>query len=423
MFHKIRNFRSILSRLLNFRYYYSMDLIGVLTLTFFLKTPIGRFIFFLLGAILVLGPSNLTAAKIIYLVVLVFARFLSLGHIKNILDKGEYLSKIRILEVALLLSFSFPFLISILSGNSLLFTFRSLLPILLTFLSLPVIFDAAYSSPKNSISFIILVCGIISAVSVWFVWSQNRGLNDFSTSRFAFDADWVAFLAYIIALAEKHESTRMIMLSWLAKITIPVFLILSFSRTNIVLLLFITIFSILSSKIALRTIVVNFLIIASSVFILINFFRINQNYVFVSRITRTWQMLREGGLSNSGLGADLSITYRRQQAEFAKSLWHNNLISGTGTLPQGLSFDTIWGTIAQFGILGLIILLLTLSLFFVKSLFMLTSGRQIIIPFFVLMIPATAIYNWPANKSFWLALSCYLAISLKVSCRNQLVYK
>ena len=67
-----------------------MNLALILILSCFIRTPVGRLIFYTFGAVAVLGPTNLTPAKIVYVVILVVCRIIALKKVAKDGLEEEY---------------------------------------------------------------------------------------------------------------------------------------------------------------------------------------------------------------------------------------------------------------------------------------------------------------------------------------------
>ena len=375
-------------------------------------SPIGRIIFFALGAILCLGPPNLTPAKFLYIAGLVLLSLRSLIQLSLIdsryRDKAEQIINIiRLCALLLLLNLT----VSVVQGFTLLEILRSDIAILIFLLGVPIYVWSGSKLRFSKLADLVVLLGIFSAISFWYTWSQGHGLNNFGSDRIALSSEWTSFLGLAICLNSKSRNKIRFLFYSISIVTISLLMLLSLTRTNILLVLWIILVSlILNSNRTinlLRVIAVSFTGIVFLKFYLPDFF---SNTAFISRIQYSWQKYRIGGLSESGIGADQSVLMRHQQTQVAIQIFENNLFFGCGQLPRQQIFDTFAGSVAKFGIIGLT--LFFLIFFFLHKILVRQNQttRYVFLSLGSALFPASLIYNWPDGRSIWLALGLCLAL-------------
>lgn len=385
-----------------------MNLALILILSCFIRTPTGRLIFYAFGAIAVLGPTNLTPAKIVYVVIIILCRIIAIKKVSRDGLEEEYRKVLGGTPVLLLTLILFLLIISVFLNNDIVYILRALLPLFLFYLVLPILYQSGLDITESKFNLIVISLGNISAISVFFVWSQRHGLLDFGLERFALDADWLAFLGLIFCLNSPKSYSKIVHFYLiLSAILIPSFLILSLTRSNIVFVLSIFVASFLAKPRNGK----NRLLILSSMSIVSWLIYVSskefKSEALYRRIVGTWNALLSHGTTSAGLGSDLSIRYRRSQAELARKTFLESPLFGTGVLPPNQSFDTIWGAVLQFGIIGSIICIWLLISTLPKFGNHFMKNFSLNLSFLILMIAASFIYNWTSNKSFWIALSIY----------------
>ena len=391
-----------------------MDLVLILILGFFNRTPVGRLTLYTFGAVVVLGPTSLTPAKIIYVLLIIRCRNIAIKEIsKDGLEKN-YRGALAGVPALLLSLILFLLIISVLLDNDIIYILRNLLPFLLFYLVLPIMYQSGLEISESKFNLIVISLGNISAISVFFVWSQRHGLLNFGLERFALDADWLAFLGLIVCLSSpKSDSKKFQLYIALSTIVIPLFLILSLTRSNIIIVLLIFGVSFCARPKNGRK---RFLILPSMFIISLLIYvssKIFKSEALSRRIFGTWNAFISGGTTSAGIGSDFSIIHRRSQAQVARETFLDSPLFGTGVLPPNQSFDTIWGSVMQFGVIGSVICICLLLSILPKFGRHFMQNLSFNISFPILIIATSFIYNWTANKSFWIALSIYFAKVIK----------
>lgn len=388
-----------------------MDLAVILLLCLNLRSDKGRFIFYFAGALTCLGPADITVAKIAYLIILTVITTLQFRKIREDGQLSDYFAKTSKIINCLFIFLVYEFSISFLLDISLISILRSYLPYILFLFSLPIMYKCKDSFSESFITVSVLTFANLSAFSVWFLWSQRHGLHIFPIERIGLDAEWIAFFGFIYALRFQTDTKSLSVLNLVSLIGIPTFLILSLSRTNLIFIFAIIIshFLLFRRNFLVTSFYMSVFLVSSIV--ISRFLPGDVVSKTVDRFSSTFQLFQIGGLSEQGLGMDLSIYLRRQQTQFAKDHFIENWLIGSGTLPEGQSFDTIWGSLMQYGTIGSILFLVLISAICWQLVSNDSIFRKHFLIYFFLLVPASVIYNWPSNKSFWLANSLLFALS------------
>ena len=390
------------------------SLILLLILTPLLFSKFGQFAYFFAGAIAVFGSSDIDFSKILYFFVI---STLALKAIVEIVVKNRVDFEIRLLKNSMLVSLIFIFYCAFIgyqNQNSTLEIARAMIPFALYFFGLPLAIVSGYSVSFNRLRNLFISLGVIASFAVWFKWSQLRGVNSFGLTRIGLDADWMVFLSFIIILNTRQKEKFQNLYDWISGLLITSFMFLSLTRTNIVLLIFIILISGFFSKNLVRY---SLNVVSTAIATLIGIFtllKFQQNTSRISsRLTSSFGRLKLG-LSSDGIGGDSSIILRENQKNFSLEIFSNNSMFGVGILPRNVTLDTFFASIAQFGVIGMGIFGSLLYLHFkltfkpTKNYLDSASGLKIL---FIMMIPSSFIYNWPANKSVWLALVGLVALN------------
>jgi len=392
-----------------------MDLVVILLLCLNLRSDLGRFIFYFAGALTCLGPTNVTTAKILYLSVLTLIAIMQYRKIREAGLLSDYFTKTSKITNCLFVFLFYEIFVSLLQKISVLTIFRSYLTFILFLLSLPIMYKCKDSLSKNFTTVSVLTLSNLSAFSVWFLWSQRHGLNNFPIERIGFDAEWIAFFGFIYALIYQADGRLLLFLKLFSLISIPFFLIFSLTRTNLIIILTIIFLNLVLFRRNLFVISFNMSILFVSSIIVVRLLPDDVLSKTFDRFFGTFRLFQIGGLSEQGLGSDLSVSRRREQTQFAKDQFAKNWLLGTKTQPEGQSLDTIWGSIMQFGAIGSILFLVLLSLICWQLVAKRSLFRKQFLIYFLLLVPASMIYNWPSNKGFWLANSLLYALSCRKS--------
>jgi hypothetical protein len=299
-------------------------------------------------------------------------------------------------------------------GNDLLSLIRTLFPFILVLEGIPIATLAGMRTRINRALIVTIILGFLSAVSVWYTWSQNHGLTTFRSNKFALGAGWLVFLAIILAMQNDLQIRFGKIIKIFFVLSSSLLLFFTLTRTNIILLVFIFVlnffFAQKKSLILVNALLSSIILIA---FFKFNLFGINSNTSVTTRLFRSLSLFKNGGLSANGLGADQSILERFAQGREALQLWNSSRLTGIVVLPPYQIFDTIFGTVAQYGLFGLVFLMTGLIQLFTsckKLMLGRTTKSYEIHVFLMLSIPATFIYDWPADKSFWLAFDVLIFI-------------
>lgn len=395
---------------------------AIYPLSLFVRTPIGRLSFVVLGAIIVLGPSEINFAKIFYFVILAVCAFYDFIAIlkQSIPEKSRRLLNLTFLTFSLLLS---TYIGASFANLSLTTFLRGNIQVIIFLLGIPVVLNCAKRISTERVEFLILLFGLLSAFSVWYYWSQKHGAYSFSTARFALDADYLAFLGYCVALSSIFRNRFYRYIKFLSVILIPVFLFLSLSRTNYVFVLWILFWSILANRLKSKWLFFAPMIFLTFLYsgIFLDFVRkIENNAAIYNRFLKPIIHFNLRSYLYSDSRTDASLVMRHEQGKIAIQIFEKNIIFGQGSLRIGEYIDHFYGAFAILGISGMSIvtLLLIKILNFPIWHYLPTNERRAIAIFFSTLIPATLIYNWTSNKGFWLALLCLIAVQESKNFRN-----
>lgn len=359
-----------------------------------------------------LGPANLTPSKFLYFAGLVVLSFHSLAQLKGVQIKPDY-KFIQIKKIArwILYLLALNATVSLVKGFSPIAILRNQIAILIFVCGFPIYIWCGSKIRTEHIMDLAVIVGNFSAFAFWYLWSQGHGLNTFSTERIALSSEWTAFLGLAICLNSKTASKARKVFYFASTLIVCLFMLLSLTRTNILLILWIICVSLITGSNRISNAMrLGISTVLGIIFLKLFIPGLFSNAAFVGRILNSWQKYKIGGLGTSGIGADQSVLMRHQQTAIANDIFMNNLFFGCGQLPSGQIFDTILGSIAKFGIVGLVIFLsIYLRIF---RLFIRRGAwkSSFYLPFGSALIPASLIYNWPDGRGIWLALGLALTI-------------
>ncbi len=391
-----------------------MTLAALIILTYFGRYPLGRLVYFSLGAILSLGPAELTTSKVYYVCVLVLFSLLSVKNLsRGTAIPGETSRRVMKISITLIVLLLMNFFSSYLNNFTPIEILRGQTALLIFLFGIPIAIWSGRDLYTETILDYAIALGVFSAFAFWYVWSQNRGLLVFQNSRIALASEWTAFLCLAITFTASRLNLFRSLTYSVSSLGVGILILASLTRTNILLSLWILFVSI-GSKSGRFFSMLKIVSLASVGFFLLSFATpgLLSSAAFVKRIDESWTRFLSGGFSSSGLGSDGSLVMRRAQAKLANELFNENPIFGSGQLPIGETFDTIVASIAQYGIIGMFLISVVLYQLFR----VVTAPRNKLtffaIPFFSALIPASLIYNWIGGRSIWISLIIVLAISL-----------
>ena len=408
-----------------------MTLISIFIVIFAvnIRSPLARIFTFFIGALLVLGPSEITLQKISYFTLVAISSVIS---VFKIVGKRDYPNLKTLtnamLEIGLWISIFITYLsvVSLVNGNSWHDTSRTLFPLVLTIMGLPIVLEGAIVIPRIIILRFIVFFGLVSSFFVWFLWSQRRGLYTFGFERLGFDSEWPAFFAIAIFIGLRFKILKYRILDFTCLVVISSLLFLTLTRTNIVILAFLLLLGTIFNRFRKRVFVyltslmfLFYLVIANNLFGLVS------NNIFYSRIVRSFSLVVNGGFGTTGIGGEATLQLRDTQAQRALDLWDQDIYFGTGILPVGATFDTSYASLAQFGIVGLVVFIVFISrlswCFYKFS--SNNSSRTVTFLFLASLLLSTFMYNWPMNKSVWMTFPLVLmfVISEKRNSTNEAI--
>ncbi len=379
------------------------------------------------GAVLSLGPAQITTEKIFYLFGIVIGLGLSLtnlylnSHLN--FDAQKLRSLCSILIYAILL-YIFNFLTAMYGNFDFITIFRQLMPIFIFIAGFFIMIECGIFLSTKKILINILVLGVFSAMATFIKWSQLYGALKFNFEDIGFGGDFNGLLALIVLLSTYKSNFRYFRkILWMFLIvTIVLFFSLSFSRTYLVLMPLILLFSTLvnsENRIKRTQLVAIYAFMSFLILQLVLLVSgLGNSSTFLNRYVKSLDLLSIGGLGLNGLGSDPSIVMRKRQGQDALIQWHEHIFFGTGILSPDLTFDHIFATLASNGLIG--ITLLSMLLIKLLSLSMKWKNknilsRRIIIQYMLLLVSYSFIGNWPTNKSAWMALLFILGLLVSES--------
>jgi hypothetical protein len=120
--------------------------------------------------------------------------------------------------------------------------------------------------------------------------------------------------------------------------------------------------------------------------------------------------------------SDQSLQIRQYQGAYLKEIWESNKITGVGVLnivnsPILVSSDNFYASLATFGLLGTLFLLISLLGLLVNlTKILLNAGHNPIslISYLFTVLISTSIYNWPQDKGLWLGLLSLVAFEISI---------
>ncbi len=398
-------------------------------LAFFIRKPVGKSSFYFVGALLVLGPEQITFQKLIYLTLIFVIALNSAFNVK----KNKYLhSNLEIIRSAfgvfnwLALLIFYLTSISFSQGNSLTDTARSLFPLILALIGFPLILDVGLNIGKEKLLRFTVYIGVLSSLFVWYFWTNRRGFQNFNIERIGLDAEWLGFLALIVLIIQTEKIIRIKAFDFIAMGLIIGLLVLTLTRTNLLIVLYILFSGLLltGSKLKMVGSIAAYIFLIAAI-VQSNLLGLAFSNAFFYRITRSLQLFRFEGLSSSGIGGEGTLQLRSEQTEQARQVWGDNLIFGTGILPKNQIFDTFMATPAQFGIIGILIFTM-FSYKFMKVFFHFagkSSLKKVGYIYFTGLFFSSFIYNWPLNKSVWISSSLLMILAInQFSKSNEIFY-
>jgi hypothetical protein len=388
--------------------------LAIFPLTMLILRSKGRFIFLILGALIVLGPTEINFSKIYYFIVLILC---SVHDAIQILTNGtsDQRRKLTTISFLILLLLTSTLIGSVLNNSSLTLYLRGNIHFFIFLFGLPISLNSGIKSDFSSITNFILLVGIFSSFSVWYYWSQKHRAYSFSSERIALDADYLAFLGYAYGIAIQSRSRIHKILRFFALSLIPIFLFLSLSRTNFVFLIWLTFLSFLWNRrkisILSKSLLLIFVLQILGVIASLES-KISNNSAIQSRIIGTFTNFNIDSYINSKAKTDESLLLREAHGESALNTFKHNLFFGRGSLGAGDYIDHFFGAFAILGVVGFVILCcIIINLINIKGLKNLGwELRRFYLLFYSTILPASLIYNWTANKAFWLSLLCVCAL-------------
>jgi len=326
-----------------------------IVLYFMVRSAVVRFLFVVVGGLLVLGSSgDLSANKIVYAGLLVLCAAVSIGRL--ILSPPSYAHHFKPLlwfGLALLAIIGLSYLAS--PADSDLGTFgRQAIFYLLIVLGPVIGLDAGRDIPPRMTYPLVGILGVVAAVGFAFDWLDRRGVTALSSGRFILSSLLLPAFAFALSLVMVfHATTRLSRLVWLIPIVgIPIAMLVTGTRTN--LIVFAAVFAVLGLQRRMRVPPLKMLgllvvggVLAGLVFPLVASVAISDPDFLQRRIQASLTVLNGEG------GADQSYAIRQNAYVVATDLIDQSPVFGMGlgyTIP--ITLDTPLLTIVRLGWLG-----------------------------------------------------------------------
>lgn len=326
-----------------------------IVLYFMVRSAVVRFLFVVVGGLLVLGSSgDLSANKIVYAGLLVLCAAISVGRL--IASPPSYAHHFRSLiwvGLALLGIVSLSFLAS--PAGSDLGTFgRQAIFYLLIVLGPVIGLDAGRDIPPRITYPLVGVLGLVAAIGFAFDWLERRGVTALSTGRFILSSLMLPSFAFALALVMVfHAQKRLARILWLVPVVgIPIAMLVTGTRTN--LIVFAAVFAVLGLQRSMRVppgkmlgLLVIGGVVGGLLFPLVASVAIADPDFLQSRIRASLTVLSGEG------GADQSYAIRQNAYVVATDLIDSSPVFGMGlgyTIP--ITLDTPLLTVVRLGWLG-----------------------------------------------------------------------
>ncbi|MFT7709700.1 O-antigen ligase family protein [Clavibacter tessellarius] len=326
-----------------------------IVLFFIVRNSVVRFLFVVVGGLLVLGSSgDLSANKIVYAGLLVLCAAVSIGRL--ILSPPTYARHFKSLiwfGLALLAIIALSYLAS--PAGSDLGTFgRQAIFYLLIVLGPAIGLDAGRDIPPRMTYPLVGVLGVVAAVGFAFDWLDRRGVTALSSGRFILSSLLLPAFAFSLSLVMVFLSERRLArVLWLIPIVgIPIAMLVTGTRTN--LIVFAAIFAVLGVQRRMRVPPLKMLgllvvagVVAGFVFPIVASVAVSDPDFLQRRIQASLTVLNGDG------SADQSYAIRQNAYAIATALVDQSPVFGMGlgyTIP--ITLDTPLLTIVRLGWLG-----------------------------------------------------------------------
>jgi len=324
-------------------------------LYFIVRNSVIRFLFVVVGGLVVLGSSSdLSANKIVYAGLLILCAAVSIGRL--ILSPPSYAHHFKPLiwfGLALLAILALSYLASPAGAD--LGTFgRQAIFYLLIVLGPVIGLDAGRDIPPRLTYPLVGVLGLVAAVGFAFDWLERRGVTALSSGRFILSSLLLPAFAFSLALVMVfHAEKRLARVLWLVPVVgIPIAMLVTGTRTN--LIVFAAIFAVLGARRRMRVPAPKMLalvliggILGGLIFPLVASVAIADPDFIQKRIQASLTVLNGDGV------ADQSYAIRQNAYVVATDLIDSSPVFGMGlgyTIP--ITLDTPLLTVVRLGWLG-----------------------------------------------------------------------
>jgi hypothetical protein len=329
--------------------------VAPIVLYFIVRKAVVRFLFVVVGGLLVLGSSgDLSANKIVYAGLLVLCAGVSV--VRLITSPPSYAHHFKSLVwvgLALLAIIGLSYLAS--PAGSDLGTFgRQAIFYLLIVLGPVIGLDAGRDIAPRVTYPLVGVLGLIAGVGFAFDWLDRRGVTALSSGRFILSSLVLPALAFSLALVMVfHAQKRLARLLWLVPVVgIPIAMLVTGTRTN--LIVFAAVFAVLGLHRSMRVPPQKMLgllvvggVVGGLVFPIVASFAVADPEFLQSRLRAALTVLNGEG------GADQSYAIRQNAYIVATDLMDRSPVFGMGlgyTIP--ITLDTPLLTVVRLGWLG-----------------------------------------------------------------------
>ncbi|MFD2338893.1 hypothetical protein FGG90_04195 [Clavibacter tessellarius] len=326
-----------------------------IVLFFIVRNSVVRFLFVVVGGLLVLGSSgDLSANKIVYAGLLILCAAVSVGRlIASPPSYARHFKSLIWVGLALLAIVSLSYLAS--PAGSDLGTFgRQAIFYLLIVLGPVIGLDAGRDIPPRITYPLVGVLGLVAAIGFAFDWLERRGVTALSSGRFILSSLMLPSFAFALALVMVfHAEKRLARILWLVPVVgIPIAMLVTGTRTN--LIVFAAVFAVLGLQRSMRVppgkmlgLLVIGGVVGGLVFPIVASVAIADPDFLQSRIRASLTVLNGEG------GADQSYAIRQNAYVVATSLIDSSPVFGMGlgyTIP--ITLDTPLLTVVRLGWLG-----------------------------------------------------------------------
>ena len=396
---------------------------GVVLALLILSNPTVRLAFVVFGALLTLQSSQeLSLTKLAYLAGVVLALGAALFSLRN--HPGEQTTKLLTASLLIFALVGISLAVSLLHGNDILLWLRDAASYLLLGCIPVIAADAAATLQRQTVMAIFIVTGLLSALSFALVWAFNHHVIALPIDRLLYSslmpASALVAYAFTRAFAGGKHSLR-----WLGVASLVVALVLLTGTRNTTILLIVPLVLLISRRI--RTSRVRRLMILLAVGLLVGVTALLLAQASSANISVLFGRFGSLGQILGNPTNDLSFQDRVAQTSVA---WQSFLsapifgvglghpfgwINFAGARVSGTVIDTSVSVLAQFGLVGLVLVILAARLIWAAT----KTARKIqpqialVLTAFISLVACSLLFaNLFEDKGFGLALLFLLALLL-----------